>query len=302
MTIGIPQAFLYFRYRTLWETFFEALGIQTVISGPTDRAILRRGTMLAIDEACLSSKIYLGHVDALVGKCDKVFVPRIANFGHKEILCTKFAALSDIVRNTFRHRDIELLDLDIDVRGGKREVTAFLALGKALDRKKPQVLYAYLLAKQAEQLANAEAVRKQDLLLEREGVKILVVGHSYNVFDEWVGKPVLRYLSAQGVTPILADTVDRKQAMERARELTQTLPWTFNRELVGAVQMYRGHVDGIILLSAFPCGPDSLVNDILIRRVKGIPILNLLMDNQDGSAGLETRLESFIDIIRLRNH
>ena len=28
--------------------------------------------------------------------------------------------------------------------------------------------------------------------------------------------------------------------------------------------------------------------------------LNLLLDSQDGNAGIETRLESFIDIIRFR--
>ena len=53
-------------------------------------------------------------------------------------------------------------------------------------------------------------------------------------------------------------------------------------------------------MSSFPCGPDSLVNEIILRRVKGIPILNLVLDGQEGSAGLETRLESFVDIIKIK--
>lgn len=300
MTIGIPQALLYHRYHVLWESFFDALGIATVTSGPSDRQKLQRGTMYAIDEACLSSKLYLGHVDALIDQCDAIFVPRIANLGHKDILCTKFMAIYDIVANTFRDRDITLIDCDIDVRHGKREMNAFRALGKELGCKKAQTLYAYMLAKQAEQIAQAEAVRRQDILLERQGIKILVVGHSYNVADALIGGPVLSYLKTQGVTPILADVCDRRQALAASRALTDTLPWIYNRELVGAVQLYRDHVDGIILMSAFPCGPDSLVNDILIRRVKGVPMLNLLMDSQEGSAGIETRLESFLDIIHFR--
>ena len=43
-----------------------------------------------------------------------------------------------------------------------------------------------------------------------------------------------------------------------------------------------------------------MVNEMIIRRVKDRPILNLLLDSQDGSAGVDTRLESFIDIIRFR--
>lgn len=300
MTIGIPQAFLYHRYGILWETFFRELGVEVVTSGPTDRGKLQQGIMYAIDEACLSSKVYLGHVDALMGRCDLVFVPRIASFGHREILCTKFMALYDIVENSFRDQNIKLLDCNIDLRNGKREIAAFLAMGKKLGFKRRQALYAYMVAKQADQIAHSEAVIAQNQLLERPGIKILVMGHSYNVFDALIGKPVTDYLSSQGIIPIIADTVDRRQALVAANSITETLPWVYNRELVGALQLYRNKVDGVILLSAFPCGPDSLVNDIVLRRVKDLPMLNLLMDSQDGMAGIETRLESFIDIIQFR--
>ena len=71
-------------------------------------------------------------------------------------------------------------------------------------------------------------------------------------------------------------------------------------ELLGSIAKYHNDVDGIILLTAFPCGPDSMINEMIIRRIKDRPILNLLLDSQDGNAGIETRLESFIDIIRFR--
>ena len=78
------------------------------------------------------------------------------------------------------------------------------------------------------------------------------------------------------------------------------MTWIMNRELLGSIYKYHNDVDGLILLTAFPCGPDSMVNEMIIRRVKDLPILNLLLDSQDGNAGIETRLESFIDIIRFR--
>ena len=64
--------------------------------------------------------------------------------------------------------------------------------------------------------------------------------------------------------------------------------------------LHKNQVDGVILLSAFPCGPDAMVNEMLLRRCKGIPILQLVLDGQSGTAGIETRLESFVDIIRLK--
>lgn len=300
MRIGIPRAFLYHRYHVLWETFFQALGQEVVLSAPTDKGVVARGAVHAIDEACLSSKVFLGHVEDLIGRCDALFVPRIANFGVNQVLCTKFEALPDIVRNTFRARQVKILDFEIDVRAGRNELPAFLALGRQLGKKRTQSAYTYFQAKQAERAALDKEVKAQEALLAQPGTKILVVGHSYNLYDPCIGQPVLSFLRELDVTPILADVVDRRRALEKSLEISDTLPWLYNRELVGALGLYREYVDGIILLSAFPCGPDSLVNEMIIRRVKGIPILNLLLDSQDGTAGMETRLESFIDIIRFK--
>jgi predicted nucleotide-binding protein (sugar kinase/HSP70/actin superfamily) len=110
----------------------------------------------------------------------------------------------------------------------------------------------------------------------------------------------MSYLKTMGVIPILADCADRKRSAVNASALSDTLPWLCSKELVGAVAQYKDRVDGMALITAFPCGPDSLVNDILIRRVKNLPILMLTLDGQEGTAGMETRLESFIDIIRFR--
>lgn len=300
MKVGIPKAFLYYRYHTLWETFFEALNIEVVLSPDTNKEILQQGTMYAIDETCLSSKIYLGHAAYLLDKCDRLFVPRISNFGKDGILCTKFEALYDIVRNTFRDKSPKLVEYNIDVRRSKGELKAFMHLGRKLGKSRPATVRAYMLAKMAERQAAAEEVRTQHELLRGDGLKILIVGHPYNVYDKLIGAPVLKLLRELGAVPVIADMTDRRKARERAFELTDSLPWVYNRELVGAVLEYKAAVDGIILLSAFPCGPDSLVNEILLRRIHGIPMLNLLMDSQQAEAGIETRLESFIDIIRFK--
>ena len=75
MKIGIPRAFLYYRYKELWETFFRELGIEFILSPETQNDLVRAGSMHAIDEACLSSKIYLGHVAWLLDKCDYLLIP-----------------------------------------------------------------------------------------------------------------------------------------------------------------------------------------------------------------------------------
>lgn len=300
MTIGIPRALLYHRYATFWTAFFEALGEQVLLSPETNKQILHNGTMAAIDESCLSSKVFLGHVEALIGKCDMVFIPRIASTGDLDNFCTKFEALPDIARNTFRSRGVHILSCNIDAQKGRGEMAAYMKIGKALKKKKAQALYAFMYAKQMERQQMEAAIRTQEALLAQPGLRVLVVGHPYNLDDAYIGKPVLAYIRALGALPIRADVIEPRLAREKSFALTDTLPWICNRELVGGVQQYRDAVDGVVLVSAFPCGPDSLVNDILRRRVQGLPMLQLVLDGQEGMAGLETRLESFVDILSMR--
>jgi predicted nucleotide-binding protein (sugar kinase/HSP70/actin superfamily) len=61
----------------------------------------------------------------------------------------------------------------------------------------------------------------------------------------------------------------------------------------------KNNYDGIIQLSPFSCIPEIVVKSILpTLSVKfKIPILSLNIDEQTGIAGMQTRLESFIDIL-----
>ncbi len=292
---------LYYRYRVLWRTFFAELDMETVVSAPTDREILEQGTTLAIDEACLSLKIYLGHAAALMGKCDYILAPRVSSLGRHRSFCTRFESMPDLVRNVFRASGQNLLTYEVD-EGMQRkdEESAFLEMGRSLGCPAKAVKRAYRLAKKADAAAWKERVQKHEQRYKTEGMKVLIAAHSYVAEDPYMGRPVTDYLKQAGVIPVRADIVDRDAALKHSRELSPTCKWEISREILGGIVQHKDDVNGIILLSAFPCGPDAMVNELITRRVEGVPILNLVLDSQSGTAGVETRLESFIDIIRFK--
>ena len=299
--IGLPRAMLYYRYRVLWRTFFQELGMETVVSAATDRDILERGTALAIDEACLSLKIYLGHVAALLGQCDYILVPRVSNSGRRRSMCTRFESMPDLTRNVFRNSGQKFLSYEVDVEAKKKgEEDSFVEMGKTLGCSAKAAKKAYQQAKKADLAQHKERVQKYERQYKKEGMKVLIAAHSYVAEDPYMGRTVSDYLKRVGVIPLRADMVDRETALKRSRELSPTCKWEISREILGGVAMHRNDVDGIILLSAFPCGPDAMVNELIARRVKDVPMLNLVLDSQSGTAGVETRLESFIDIIRFK--
>ncbi len=301
-TVGIPRAMLYYRCRTLWRTFFKQLGVKVVISGQTSRKTIDEGNSIAIDEACLSLKIYLGHVKELIegGRCDYIFVPRVVNYGLEREFCTRFQGLYDMTRLIFRDTDQQFITCNIDEQEGHSEEEAYTDLGMELGFKRRESRNAYRIAKKAEERQLEADIKNQEKLLKSDGMKILIAGHSYITCDNFAGKPVFDYLKANGAVPVRADIVDRDKAIKASRKISPTCKWEVNREILGGISLYKDRVDGIILLPAFPCGPDSMVNEIIIRRIKDVPVMNLIVDAQSGTAGVETRLESFLDIIRFK--
>lgn len=295
--IGIPRAFLYFKYKYLWETFFKELKCEILISPETNKQILKDGINNSIDESCLSAKIYMGHVHFLIDKVDYVLIPRIVNFGHNEVVCTKFNAMYDIVNNTFKN--IKILDYNIDVKEKQREFKGFMKMGKVLGKDPITVLKAYLKAKRIHNYYEQKKSEKQDQLLNNTNkLKILIVSHPYNIYDKLLGYPIIKYLESFDVVPIYADLADKEETIEKSKIISKSLYWIYNKELIGAIEYYKNKVDGIIFMSTFPCGPDSLVTELCLRKIKGIPMTNIILDELQGEAGLHTRIESFIDIIR----
>lgn len=299
MTIGLPRAMLYYRYGVMWETFFRELGCDILTSRETDREILECGIKCSIDECCLPSKIFLGHVFSLVGKCDYILVPRVASYGKNKDVCVKFNALYDIARNTFEN--IKFLDYNIDVPNGCREPGGFIRMGKALGFSRLRSLAAYRKAKRTYKESDQQKISLQQQALDSSGgPKILIVSHAYNIYDKLIGRPISDYVRSLGGLPVYAEAADKDECTRASGAISETLYWLYNRELVGSIKLLENKIDGMILLTAFPCGPDSLVNELIIRKVKNIPTINLIIDELQGEAGLHTRIESFMDIVKER--
>lgn len=300
MKIGIPRALLYYKNEKFWTTFFNEIGIEYIISPETNKEILTKGENVSIDETCLPTKLLLGHIDWLIGKCDYIFIPRVAYHRGME-MCTKFLAQTDLVSNTFRERNIKLLFYNVGDSKIYRERKAVIKMGKYLNVKRSQRKYAYIMAKQAQQYFEMFREQNQErILAESNKIKILLVAHAYNVDDKYVGEPVINTLKSLGCEPIIAEYLNEVKCINASREVSRTMPWAYNRHLLGAIELLKDKVDGIILLTTFPCGTDSMVNELIVRKYKDKPVITLTVDSQDGTAGMETRLESFVDIINLK--
>lgn len=295
-TIGIPRALQYFFYDDLWLGFFDNIGIKTVVSPQTNKEIIQWGVKNSIDEACFSSKLFIGHVQYLLDKCDMLFVPRIENTGIREEYCTRIFGLYDLVKSTFPSSNV--LTAEVNYLYRKKESNAFVHIGNQLGKTKEESLNAYQKALDNATYKKQEKIKQQQLMLDEPGTKVLIFSHAYNTYDAAIGKEITDYFTQNDIKVAYADLIEEREAKALTKEAYgKRVYWKVSAELMGGIEKYRPLVDGIVLISTFPCGPDSIFNELLMRRIKDTPILSLIIDEQDASAGIQTRLESFTDII-----
>lgn len=295
MKIGIPKGLLYYRYGTLWLSFFANLGIETLVSQNTDYAVMAEGIRGTADESCLPAKIYLGHVLSLMGKCDFILVPRFDGTGKNAKLCERFFGMYDTVKNTFP--DAPLLDYNLSAKGLHGEARGFMEMGARLGKNPAQSFSAYRQAKKQQAQEQMTRLRRQGEQTAATGAKLLLVSQPYVIHDAQLGGPLLRILKELDITPVFSDDCDPAACVKASRKISKHLYWSMNQESIGAIELLRNQVDGVVLLTAYPCGTDALVNELVMRKIRGIPMIQILLDEQQGEAGLQTRLESFADII-----
>jgi len=298
MTIGIPRALGYHRYGTLWETFFDELDIPYLVSPETNQSLQSQGIRHTVDESCLPLKLYMGHTAYLLDKCDALFVPRLERLGPKDEFCVRFWGLPDTVGATFRGVGLLTYELKSGLPGAQE--MAFLKLGRTLGKRPMSIARAYTRAQNRQREVDFRRFSKGRVGLRARAPRILLAANPYITYDPYLGGTVARLIEQLGGVPISTDAWDRSKSRAQASELSTDLYWTLNREIMGAVHQALGQVDGVFLLTAFPCGSDCLANELILRRVKDLPVIQILLDEHQSQEGLTTRIESFLDMLEGR--
>ena len=293
LKIGIPKALYYYYFYDKWKYFFKFLNIEVITSSDTNKKIIANGNRYANDEMCLSLKIFLGHVADLEGKCDYILIPKIDNYGIKDQMCCNFYVLYDLVSNLF---DVPILTYEIDYKNDLEELDGLIKIGKELGFTKKQIKHAYHQACLEVRKETKKKIVDNTSKLSSMKKKILLLSHPYNTYDEYIGRPIIEYLEKLNCEVIFCDQFEKEVTNNFSKYLSRELYWKKAKENIGAIILCNEKVDGIVFLTTFPCGLDSLVNELVMRKISK-PYLNLVLDDLDAQAGIETRIESFVDIL-----
>ncbi|MBC7326749.1 hypothetical protein H5T87_01370 [bacterium] len=321
MKVGIPRGLLFYHYYPMWKVFLEGVGAEVVTSPPTSKEILDLGTKSSHDDVCLPVKIFFGHTVHLAEKnVDFLFIPRIVAVEREAYTCPKFLGLPDVVRNTLEDLP-PIIDATVNVKKrDKSPLKAAIEVGKLLGAPMGKIKSAYKDACETlwtyrglmlkgltpdeaiEVIFNGKKLEKKQVNTD---IKIGVIGHPYNVYDRFSTLDMLGKLKELGAEVITEEMIRQEDIEHHAQFLPKRLFWSYERDIVGAAfyLIHKKKVDGIINVVSFECGPDSLISELIqseARRNGDFPLMVITLDEHTGEAGLQTRLEAFVDMLKRR--
>jgi len=295
MKVGIPRGLLYHNYHPFIDSFFTELGAEIILSPETNKEVLNLGIQYCIDEACLPIKVFHGHVASIKDQCDIIFLPRIMQLRKKEYICPKFCGLPEMVLNSIPSM-CKAITEPIYIYSEKKFNRFIKNTGHLFTNNSSTIENAYKVA------LKSQRNYKSGIKDEGYNLNIALMGHPYNVYDKFSNMDVVKKLNSLGIGIITEEYVDNVNIDHQVNSLYKKPFWTFVRNSYGSSTYLaeNNKINGIVYISSFACGIDSVLIELIKDRLIDFPMLILKIDEQTGEAGLDTRIEAFVDMLERR--
>ncbi|MFW9903641.1 MAG: acyl-CoA dehydratase activase [Candidatus Thorarchaeota archaeon] len=298
-TIGIPRAMMTHSLFPLFNTFFRELGFKVVLSD-----ISPKGSEITDSTFCYPTEIAHGAVFDLINNknLNLIFVPHIQkmpSYKKKDDhthLCYFNQGFPYIAQQKFEDSDVVFLTPILDFSKGYNSATGLISLYKELNVTKSEAQSAYTKAVIQQQDIENELQKMgmqalENVLNNPNDLGVILVGRSYNAFPPETSMNISRKLTSHGITVIPFDCLTRYDDEENY--------WYFSNLIMNAATLSSEHTNIFILyISNFSCVVDAFTQYFLNEVLHEKPFLLLEIDSHTADAGIFTRIEAFIEIIR----
>ena len=309
-TIGINKSFLVNTYFPLYYNFFSQLGFRVILSDNLEQ----RGLDRVNAPFCYPGEIAHGFFfNLLEKKPDYIFLPQfkgeyVKSSDEKGVTCPLSQGEPFYLNTAFKNHEVyknlkakgRVLSPIIDFSGGyKPAEPAFTGVAKALGiiKEKARLAYAKATEIQDTVFKEIEETCSQELKKIEESedeFAVVVFGRSYNALVKEGHMGIPNKFASRGIKVIPLCSLPMAETTG-----VGNMYWSAGQSILRVANLIKGHPQLFgCYITNFSCGPDSFLVGYFRNIMERKPSLTLELDSHVADAGLETRIEAFIDIIK----
>ncbi len=309
--VGLPMTLSFYEQMKFWQTFFNELGFETVISDESSREIYYLGQhTIPSDTVCYPAKLAHGHIEYLLDKgVDFIFYPCMSynideGGSDNHFNCPVVAYYPELLAaNNLRLNDKNFFRPYMDMNNKKNIVRVMkqtlkhynisgkiaAAVDKAFEAYHKQ--QADISKKAAEIIAQARAEKRNIIVL---------AGRPYHI-DREINHGIHKLITSLGMAVVTEDSV---AALGETPELGVLNQWTYHSRLYRAAQYVTTQPDmQLIQLVSFGCGIDAVTGDEVrhILESGGKLYTQLKIDEINNLGAARIRLRSLVAAMEQTN-
>ncbi len=303
-TIGILRSYMVNTLFPLYHEFFTRLGFEVVLSDGVEKEGIEKVQSSFCFPAELSHGMFM---NILKKDPDYIFLPQISEL-HVEnsisyermyqSVCVLSQSEPFYLKSAFKDIKPEVLSPILNFSKGWHTVEdKFAEVGKDLGCSEEDSRKAFEEALKEQEEFFEKRKKIGDKVLERiekeDAIAIVLFGRSYNAFAEEANMGIPKKFSSRGIYIIPYDCLRFSE-----EESQENLSWATGQEIVKAARYVKKNprLFGTYITN-FSCGPDSFLITYF-RDIMGTkPSLTLELDSHSADAGINTRIEAYLDII-----
>ncbi|MDR2516978.1 MAG: acyl-CoA dehydratase activase [Spirochaetaceae bacterium] len=300
-TVGIPRCFSVHTLYPLYSWFFHELGIKTFLS----EEVAHGGVARAESTYCFPAEIAHGAVqDCLDKGADYVFLPHFRDMPSYEgevhaNFCPITQSLPYYIEKAFPDVDKnKFIPMVVSFKFGEgKALELFVEAGKRLgiDGEEIRAAFETALKKQEEFFAAARSLGREALEDARKADRpvIALLGRPYNAFTPEANMGIPRKFSTRGYSVVPFDILPFED-----EGIFPNMYWYYGQQDVKSAALLKNEDNVYVTyITNFSCAPDSFILHYIKWIMGQKPFLVLELDSHSADAGVDTRVEAFLDII-----
>lgn len=300
--IGINRSLLVNTLYPLYYNFFYSLGYDIVLSENIDQSgIDKKGSNF-----CYPVEIAHGALaDLLKRDVEYIFLPHlksipVENGNDVQTICPLVQAEPYYLGSAFGELDKkQVINTVIDFDGGyEKGEEAFIEIGEKLGVSETAAKDAFYTAVAAQKAfhkrCSAEGERALEEINKNGDIGIILFGRAYNAFTKKANMGIPHKFATRGYMIIPVEFLPAKE-----EENYNNMYWATGQIIMKGAK-YIKDKDNLygVYISNFSCGPDSFVVSYFRKEMDKKPSLMLELDSHTADAGVDTRIEAFLDVVK----
>jgi len=306
--IGINKSLMVNTLFPLYFNFFDKLGLEVVMPKKADakeRSIIKK-------DSAFCYPVIIAHEyfrEMLKMDIDYIFLPHIKGMHVKNnipisLACPLSQGETYYLRSTFNLTDSDkILSPVLDFADGYEAMTSrFIEIGEKLgySKDKAEEAYKYALNAQKRFINQSKQIGNKFLKeIEKTGEKAIVIfGRPYNALTKDGNMGIPEKFASRGYRIIPFDFLPIED-----EEPEKKMYWSMGQLIMKAAKFVSKHPQLFgTFVTNFSCGPDSFVVSYFRDTMGEKPSLTLELDSHTADAGIDTRIDAFIDVMKNFKH